>query len=147
MQYEPTPPLSFEINGKTYNVTPIVERDYTEYLKWQQILAGKAEAPSLEDEPRVVLGDVLDDMLADGVTGGAIGRAMLAVIVDVRMGREAAEAAWETGLDPKALAAAIMTQPDSPQSNSTAAASKTPTPASSSGTKPRKRSSDRKPKG
>lgn len=144
MDYTADPPFEFTINGKTYSVLPIAEREYPEYLRWKAIFAGDTEAPSPEDEGAQLLGeDVYAQMLADKVPARAIRAAMLAVFVDGRLGdRAMAEQSWETGLDPKALrAVADETTPTSTESESA-----TPSPASTR-TTTSPRASSRKPAG
>lgn len=108
MDYTADPPFEFTINGKTYEVLPIGEREYPEYLRWKKIFAGTTETPSEDDEGAQLLGeDVYAAMLADKVPAKAIRAAMLAVFVDGRLeDRALAEESWRTGLDPKALRAA-----------------------------------------
>ncbi len=129
MQWKSIPPLEFEINDKTYSVTPIGEREYGEYLDWQAILSGKKEAPAPEDEGQMLLGEAYDQMVADKAPAEAIRRAMLTVFTDLRLDRETAERVWESGLDPEALAPKTGAA-----STSTGEATTTPTPASTSGT-------------
>ena len=142
MKWESAPPFEFEINGKTYTVTPIGEREYTEYLNWQSIIVGEKEAPAPADEGAMLLQDAYDQMLADGVPAAAIRRAMLTVITDLRMNREAAEQVWERGLTPELLApttsGADQAQGSTP-SSSTGEANETQKPASSTTTSSPKR--------
>lgn len=53
---------------------------------------------------RRVLGAAYEQMLADDVPAPAVDRALAAALADFRHGRVAAEVAWRTGQDPKALA-------------------------------------------
>ena len=73
----------------------------------------------------------------------AIGRAGLATLAYFEVGREAAEAIWENGVDPKAMAAAILARSEPHEPSSTEEASETPKRASSSGTSSRTSSSKR----
>ena len=143
MKWESAPPFEFEINGKTYTVTPIGEREYTEYLNWQTIIAGEKEAPGPAEEGPMLLGaDVYDSMVGDKVPAAAIRRAMLTVITDLRMNREAAEQVWERGLSPELLAPTTSgadSAQGSTRSNSTGEANETQKPASTTTTSSRKR--------
>jgi hypothetical protein len=136
--YEPTPPLVFPIGEKTYTVCSINERDFAEGLRWQQIFAGVEPEPPSEEQPKLILGPVFDEMIADGVPANAIARASYATLTDFQLGREAAEEAWSAGINPEALAAALAakqtTQKQTP-SSSTAAAPKTRSRASTNGTR------------
>ena len=140
MKWESAPPFDFEINGKTYTVTPIGERGYTEYLDWMAIIAGQKDAPSATDEGPLLLGGAYQQMLDDKVPASAIRRALVTVITDLRIGREAAEQVWDRGLDPELLAptASGANTAGSTQSSSTGEASETPKRASTTGTNSRK---------
>lgn len=147
--YEPTPPLVFPIGGKEYTVVPIDEREFTEGLRWQQIFNGAEQEPPLEDQPKLVLGAVFDQMVTDHVPSAAIARAGWATLADFRLGRDAAEHAWESGLDPEALAAVLAANPASTPPTpltSTGAAAKTRTRASTSGTRTSRKTSAAKAK-
>ena len=136
--YEPTPPLVFPVAGKEYTVVPIDERDFTEGLRWQQIFGGAEPEPPNADQPKLVLGTIFDEMVKDGVPINAIARAAFATLTDYRLGRSAAEKAWESGIDPEALAAAVaasQTTPAPTPSTPTAAVARTRTQASTSGTR------------
>jgi hypothetical protein len=136
--YEPTPPLVFPIAGRDYTVASINERDFPEGLRWQQIFAGAEPEPAAMDQPKMILGDVFDEMIADGCSATSIARASFATLTDYRLGRGAAEKAWESGINPEALAAAMAATPSTPTptpSTSTAAAAKTPRRASGNGTR------------
>lgn len=141
--YEPTPPLVFPIGGKDYTVVPIDEREFTEGLRWQQIFSGAEPEPPLKDQPKLVLGAVFDQMVSGHVPSAAIARASWATLADFQLGRAAAEHAWESGLDPEALAAVLAATPKTPptSSTSTGAVAKTRTPASTSGTRTSRKTS------
>lgn len=129
--------LAFPIRDKVYTVP---ELDYRSMLLIQKVKAG--EKTELDDAPpeqtwRVILGGAYDEMVADNVPAEALGRAGLAALAYFEQGLEVAEAVWENGLDPKALAAAIETRTESPSPSSTAEERKTPSPASMSGTSSR----------
>jgi hypothetical protein len=131
-------PLAFPIGGKVYTVPPL---GFTTGIRLQRVLAG--EDDSLNDAPaeegwRLVLGPVWDQMIADEVPMEAMVRAAFAAMTDFQFGREQAERVWEAGLDPKALAEAVMnarqTLEELKQSSSTGAASETRKRASTTGT-------------
>lgn len=133
-------PLAFPIGGKTYVVPAL---GLAEGVKVEQILSGKVD---VNDHPQdfmwqLVLGSAWDEMQADNVPAEAAARAGLAAVQDFQFGREAAEATWEAGIDPKALAAFFMSRQGSPQSNSTGSESATPSPAFTKRTKSPKKSS------
>lgn len=134
--------LEFPIGGKTY---VIPELPYQAMLTLEKAKAG--EKTYLDDAPpeetwRIVMGHVYDDMVTDNVPGEALMRAGLAALAFFEFGREVAEAVWETGIDPKALSAAIQAQAQgregSTPSPSSGAASSTRKRASSSGTTSRR---------
>lgn len=127
-------PLSFPIGGKTYTVP---ELGYRAMLTVQKIRAGESteyDDAKPEDTWRLVMGAAWDEMTADDVPGEAIGRAGLATLAYFEQGIETAEAIWESGVDPKALAAAILSRTAPTQPSSTGEASATPSPESSTGT-------------
>lgn len=129
-------PLGFPIAGKVYTVPAL---GFTDGILLQRIVAGEqtafTDAP-VEDGWKLVLGSAFDDMVTDKVPMEAIARAGFAAMADFQFGREAAERVWESGLDPKALAAAVTAtaRQDSPRSSSSDEVSVTPSPASSTGT-------------
>lgn len=136
-------PLAFPIAGKTYTVPTVSFRDG---IKLQRVLSG--EDKSLNDAPaeeawRLVLGAAYDEMVADNVPMEALSRAGLAALSDFQFGRESAERVWESGLDPKALQAALAAaekpSPASKRSRSTASATRTRKRASSPSTTSRKK--------
>jgi hypothetical protein len=88
----------------------------------------------------MLLEGAYQQMLDDKVPASAIRRAMLTVITDLRMNREAAEQVWERGLDPELLAptASGADTAGSTPSSSTGEASETPKRASTTGTSSRK---------
>ena len=131
-------PLAFPIGRKVYTVPPI---GLVEAIKLEQVLSGddkSLEGAPAEDLWRLVLGPVWDQMVKDNVPSEAAARAGMAALADFRMGRDAAEAAWEAGDNPEALAAAMaakVTQASTPKpaaskrSRATASATPTPKPA------------------
>jgi len=146
-------PLALPVNGKTYIVP---ELGIDAGLKIAGVFAGTDtslnKAP-IEDAAKLLLGGLWDEMKADGVPLNAAMRVFYTVLADVQEGRAVAEGVWESGFDPKALAefaerkANELNPPNraSRRSSNTGAARKTPSPASTSGTKPRKATPQRKP--
>jgi len=96
-------PLQFPISGKTYTLKPI---DIPAGIRLAEIVSGKDKAAkNLAGEAlwKLLLGSLWDEMVADGVPLAAATRAGLTALADYQYGREMAEAAWESGADPKAL--------------------------------------------
>lgn len=131
-------PLAFPIGGKTYTVPPL---GYIDGIRLSRVFAG--EDKSLDDAPpeegwRLVLGSAFDEMVADKVPMEALARAGFTAMTDFQYGRQQAERVWESGLDPKALAAAMKQAAEqvaaSMASSSTAAARRTRSRASTTGT-------------
>jgi hypothetical protein len=124
-------PLAFEIKGKTY-VVPELGIDAG--LKFAGVFAGKDKSldkAPIEDLFRLILGDMWDQMKTDAVPINAALRVGYSALADLQEGREAAEAVWESGFDPKALAEfaerkANPPKPASQPSSNTASARKTP---------------------
>jgi hypothetical protein len=99
---------AFDIRGKRY-VVP--ELPYTAMLTVQKIKAGEAtelDDAKPEDSWRLIMGSAWDEMAADNLPAEAMSRAGLATLAYFEQGRPVAEAIWENGIDPKALAAAIQ---------------------------------------
>ena len=120
-------PLAFPIAGKTYTVAPT---SWDAGVKLTQILAGTGDVPTDPDEQnRLLMGGTWDEMKADNIPHGALSRAALTCLIDFRMGREAAEAYWNSGIVPGEAPA-----PKGATSTSTGAATTTKPPASTSGT-------------
>lgn len=136
-------PLVFTIRGKAYEVP---ELGYRDMLTIQKIRAGQpSELDGMDaaESWRLVMGPAWDAMVADNVPGEAIARAGLATLAFFEAGRDAAEAIWENGIDPKAVLAALGLQTGQQPQNSTAGASATPSRAPSSGTSSRPAGSKR----
>jgi hypothetical protein len=134
-------PLTFPIGGKVYTVP---ELPYTAMLTIQRAKAGEStelDDMTAEDTWRIVMGATWDEMVADNVPAEAISRAGLATLAYFEMGVEAAEAIWEHGIDPKAIAAAMTVRASLSEQSSTDEASATPQPARLSGTSSRPSSS------
>lgn len=130
--YEEDEPLAFPIRGKVYTLGPV---GIDAGLRLSAILAGTEKAPKDQQVVfRLAMGDVWDEMRADGVPVEAGLRAGLSAMADFQSGRLAAEAIWEAGVDPKALEAWIAGQQDSTPSPSMAKATSTRKRATTSGT-------------
>lgn len=137
-------PIQFPVGGKVYTVPPISAKLG---ILLASALNGDAHATKTLGQGQSLwaklLGPVYNEMLADDVPIEVVGRAGFAVLCDFQYDREAAERVWETNIDPEARAAmaAAIRDPKmataSLRSLSTAAASRTPSPASSSGTSSR----------
>jgi hypothetical protein len=130
--------LVFPIGGKNYELKPV---SIPNGIILQGLIAGKdedlAEAPTSELW-KLVLGDLYEEFIKDGVSAAALARAGLAAIAEYQYGRQTAIAAWEAGADPKALAdymeRKFPTNRASRRSTSTGGAKKTPSRASTKGT-------------
>ena len=128
-------PLVLPINGKSYTVPAVGLADG---IKLTAALDPESKTPVTDDEfNRMLLGTAYNEMLADNVPGPAVIRASLTALADFQKGRETAEIMWETGGDPKALTAWVKAATNRAQrrSTGTGAAKKTPSPASTNGTK------------
>lgn len=142
-------PLAFPIGGKVYTVPPV---GYLQGIRLQNVLAGTdhtLDGAKPDELWKFVMGTAWTEMVADNVPMEALSRAGFATITDFQLGREAASRAWESGIDPEALAAALTAashKTDPPKPTNTAAAAKTRSRASSSGTSSPKVSSTRAPK-
>lgn len=139
-------PLRFPINGKVYELPPIGIEDG---IVLAGIVSGKNKAAQKMEGVelwKLLLGPLWDEMIADGVPLEAATRVGLTALADRQYGREMAEITWETGADPKALQpylrkqAAAQGNRATRRSNSTGGAKKTPSRASTKGTKSRRRS-------
>ena len=139
--------LAFPIGGKVYTVRDL---PYQSMLTIQKARAGEpSDLDSADGDAtwRLVMGATYDEMVADNVPGEALLRAGYATLAFFEGGPEIAESIWESGVDPKALEAALSAalaakaEPKPP--SSMAAATGTPTRASSSGTSSRRASSTR----
>lgn len=133
-------PLEFPIGGKVYRLEPY---DIPTGLKLTKVITRQdeefAQLPP-EELYKLALGNLWDQMVADGVSLAAVSRCGLTAISDFQYGREMAEAAWEKGADPKAISAYLMRNLPRAgrRSQSTGGASKTPSRARSKATTSRK---------
>lgn len=133
------PPLVFPIGGKEYELKPVT---IPNGITLQRLINGKDKKlaeQSGEELWKLVLGDLWDQFVDDGVPVEAAVRAGITALAEYQYGRETAEAAWEAGADPKAIQKYVeANQPTNRaqrRSNSTGAAKKTPSRASTSGTR------------
>lgn len=131
-------PLVFPVGGKFYTHSPI---GVVAGMRLAGVLTGVDS--TLNELPaqelwKLVLGSLWDEMLADDVPAEAVARAGMAALADFQYGRATAEAMWETGDSPEALAARVAANSKaSKRSTSSGAAGKTRSRASMSGTTPR----------
>lgn len=143
-------PLILRCDGKDYIIpelsvdSGIRVLEISETERQRRLGNVDATAPSIEGHEwlRLVLGTAYDEMVADGVPVGFATRAAQVAYADYLGNRETAEIIWEAGDDPKALEEVMKsltnraTRRAAPKrSNSTGAAKKTPSRASTSGTK------------
>jgi|SRR5690348_3939081 len=133
-------PLVFPIGGRTYEVPAL---SWEAGVRLTKIMDGGEITEEPEAQNRLLMGDVWDQMLTDGVPLEALSRAALTCLVDFRMGREAAERVWESGLTPEALAPSMGAKTTTPQP-STESESATPSPASTKTTTSPKGSSKKR---
>lgn len=154
-------PLRLPVGDKVYEVQPIGYDDGLSLLN-----VGKNDSTIKKNSPdkdlfKLVLGDVWDTMLADTQPYPAMFRAGTAALhyqtalvsgLSSEDSIAVGEAVWESGLSPEAVAAALTAANQTPpqkkppqkkpsttsrRSTSTGAASGTPRPASTSGTRSR----------
>ena len=130
-------PLALPIRGKTYTL-PVVSLE--DGILLRSVFDGKPD-PSLTDGlvNKILLGDALAEMVADGVSDEWVGRVLLTAMADLKSGRFQAELMWRTGGDPKALDQVVRSLAPNRKarraSTSTGAAGTTKPPASTSGTR------------
>jgi hypothetical protein len=126
-------PLVLPINGKEYTIPAVKGIDG---LRFNAALAtptkdtsdGAPEVFSDAEFTSMLLGDVYQQMIDDGVPEAAVKRAQLTALADFQVGRDAAEMMWATGGDPKALTQYVRDHAPNRaarRSKSTAAAAKT----------------------
>lgn len=118
--------LELPVGGKVYTLPLVGVRDATRLLRiGSEPITGK----EMED---ILLGDVAAELVEDNVPAVAVTRMMLTALAEVQAGRPAAEAFWESGKIPEALAAALAAA--SRTLHPTDADATTPPPAGSSTT-------------
>lgn len=129
-------PIRLPVRGKDYTLPTLT---LAQGLELRDVL-DPADPKTLDDEAfyEFLLGDALTEMRHDGVGADVIARAAFVALADFQSGRPAAEALWETGLDPKVLTNYVESVKNATPP-STGGAAKTPSRASTSGTKPRKK--------
>lgn len=132
--------IKLPIRGNVYELPEISAKLGIELRLEQAGKSSRLKSLSPEDEAAEYLGaDLYQRMVADGVPDAAIARAVMVVLIDWQLGRAAAEAAWEAGINPELLAARLAAvAQEQTESTSSGEATTTPQPASSSGTSSRK---------
>ena len=125
-------PLAFPIGGKVYTVPPIGFQTGLRLTEMIQAGPQSRTAETAEDLWKMILGTAYEEMKTDNVPGDALARAGFAALTDFQFGRDAAEAVWESGADPKALTETMLRRaelkakpPATPRSRSTASGSRT----------------------
>lgn len=126
-------PIVLPINGRKYEIPPVSGADGVKFTLART--PGSGVTMSDEEFFAAFLGDTYGQMLDDGVPAEAISRASAVAVADYQRGRETAQMMWETGAVPKAMEAWIAAH-STPTKTNTDAAKKTPSRASTSGTKP-----------
>ncbi len=135
-------PLILPIGGKKYTVPPV---DAVSGVRLSETLfAAQTDTsnPDVEDDTELdiykqTLGAAYDEMIADNVPFPALMRAGKTAMYDFIAGREVAERYWNTGSIKAGEPAGKVPQDRKPKktSTSTGAAKKTPSRASTTGTK------------
>jgi hypothetical protein len=149
----PLRPLIFPIGDKEYAVPPVdIDRGWamTEIFQSTEAQLAKSKQDSSYLFRLAMTDEVWEQMRADGVPSHDAFRAGMAAVVHFQtltantgpdaadLAENAAEAVWESGIDPKAVMAYLTAQQPTNRSTRRAAARTTKTPASGAGT-PRKR--------
>lgn len=106
---EASDPLVLPINGNTYRIPALGHLDAIR-IREEMDGIGRGDAPQISNDEflSMVLGGQLARMRADNVPDKAIVHAATVAHTDALTGRVAAEALWEKGPNPEALAAAIQ---------------------------------------
>jgi len=126
-------PLVIPVRGKEYPLPPVSLQDG---LRMHAAAHGGADL-SLADLTTIILGDVRQQMLDDGVPVTVIDRALWTGIADYQQGREMAEHVWEHGV-PKAVMEDLVKILAQARTTPVDAGSTTPPPVSGTTTKPPK---------
>jgi hypothetical protein len=120
-------PLELPYKGKVYTLPEItIEMGLRLTQELRNPDSELMNAP-VEDQWELLLGEAYVQMKKDKVPVAFVNRCVLTALADFQYGREAAEATWEAGLDPKALQAYLDSQ-SKPQEESTSTDAVTSTP-------------------
>lgn len=116
-------PLELPISGRVFTIPPVGIRDGGRLT----LILKSDEKRTIDDEEvgRMLLGTAYDEMVEANVAGPAYARVFLTALAEFQGGRAAAEVAWASGGDPKAM----------PQPTPEGAAATTQRRASTSGTR------------
>lgn len=126
-------PLRLPYRGKVYEIAPVGLLDAP--ILWEALERPEESTLSGQDFRRMLLGATWDQLVADNVPLEMAVRAEMTALADFRAGRETAEYMWETGSDPKVLAAWAASRTLESPNSATDAGTSTPTPASTPGTR------------
>lgn len=126
-------PLRLPYRGKAYEIPPVGLLDAPGL--WEALERPAESELTSSDLRRILLGDAWEQMQADNVPPEMALRAEMTALADFRAGRETAEFMWETGSDPKVLAAWAASRIPASPTSATDAESSTQTPASGTGTR------------
>lgn len=141
--------LELPVRGKVYRIPSPSSEDGIRVQKLVEAAARMyeggegAEAEVLDDEEevnviRLCLGDVENELIADGVSWAWRRHVGITAMFWIANGPEFAERYWEAAGDPERLAPNREARRKAARSNGSAAASKTPRRGSTSGTSGRK---------
>lgn len=136
-------PLRLPYRGKTYEI-PAPGWDVSARILG---FLGDSDGESISDDELrdLLLGDVFEEMKADGCPPQFVSRAVLTALADLQAGRATAEIMWETGGLPKEIEKWVAAN-SAPETH-TDAERTTPTRSGSSGTSTRKSSSAKRTSG
>lgn len=130
-------PLVLPIGGKTYTLPTLSLEDG---VRLHALLAGETEEGTIQDAMDILLGDVREQMAADGLGPVTQDRVFFTALADFQTDREGAEKIWENGI-PLEATAALVEAVKLAQMTPRAEAPTTPAPDSGNGTtgaKPKK---------
>lgn len=102
-------PLELPYHGKTYTIPEVSIELGARLTVELSDPESDFNALPIEEMWRALLGDAFEQMREDKVPVRFVSRCFITALTDFQFGREAAEAAWESGLDPKALEAYLTT--------------------------------------
>lgn len=121
-------PLELPYKGKTY-VIPEISIDLGARLTVELSNPdSEFNALPIDQMWALLLGDAFEQMREDGVPVRFVARCFMTALTDFQFGRPAAEATWEAGLDPKALAEYLTRAGETDLSASTSTDEATTTP-------------------